>query len=313
MEAEPEPYCTFGCWDWSAACLEEDYNHDLSTFPACIRDEFFDDLFFQGVLIGLEDPPYHSAWWSSAQAIEDFVCGYGIPKALERDYVDPVRNELRGVLAGELLALVLNREFSCGGYFEGLGYPAATSCYGDYVIPDSVPKFAGLTVDQFLVVANRAVGGDAGALTPYGANLMHLWQATAFLNWQFSDCGGRFAQTLSPPTLTGGSGEAVSEDVEDTSPTAGPKELRLNVQPNPLHGSTTIELDLPAGGHVRVEIYDIQGRKIATPLDGHKEPGTYSSVWNGDDAQGLPVASGVYFCRARVGSGPVMMEKLIKY
>ncbi len=313
MRGEPEAYCTFGCWDWSAACLSEDYNHDISTLPACLRDEHFDEVFFQGVLIGLEDPPYHSAYWSSAQAVEDFVCGYGIPKVLDRDYVDPLRGELRGVLAGELLALVLNREFSCDGSFEGLGYPAGSSCYGDYVIPEDVAKFAGLTVDEFLVVANHAIGGDTGALLPYGANLLELWQATAFLNWRFSDCGGRFAQTLSPPMLTGDLSEETPGTAEETDPASRPSQLRLDVQPNPLQGSTTIEMDLPVSGNVQVGIYDIQGRKIATLIDGQKQAGSYSAVWNGDDIQGMTVASGVYFCRMRVGSGPVMMEKLIKY
>jgi hypothetical protein len=312
MEAEPEPYCTFGCWDWSAACLSEDYNHDISTFPACIRDEHFDDVFFQGVLIGLEDPPYHSAWWSSAQAVEDFICGYGIPKVLGRDYVDPVRGELQGVLAGELLALVLNRGFSCGGYFADLGYPAGTSCYGDYVIPGDVAKFAGLTVDEFLVVANRAIGGDTGALRPYGASLLELWQATAFLNWRFSDCGGRAQQALSPPVLPEASGDA-TPDEDPTVSASRPSELRLTVQPNPLQGSTTIDLDLPADGYVDVGIYDIQGRNIATLIDGHKQAGSYTAVWNGDDAHGVTVASGVYFCRVKAGGAPVIMEKLIKY
>jgi hypothetical protein len=313
MKAEPEPYCTFGCWDWAAACLSEDYNHDISTFPACIRDEHFDDLFFQGVLVGLEDPPYHNAWWGSAAAIEAFECSYGIPKVLDRDYVNPERIELRGVLVGEILALKLNREFSCAGYFSGLGYPAGTSCYGEYVIPDSVAKFAGLTVDEFLVIANRAVGGDTDALTPYGANLMQLWQATVFLNSRFSDCGGRRILTAGPPTAPEDSGEETPDDEDPGMLSAAPGQLKLNVQPNPLQGSTTIELDLPASGDVQVCIYDIQGRKISTVIEGRKDAGSYSAVWNGDDAQGAAVASGVYFCRARVGNGPIIMEKLIKY
>jgi len=313
MEAEPEPYCTFGCWDWAAACLSEDYNHDISTFPACIRDEHFDEAFFQGVLIGLEDPPYHFAYWSSAQAIERFECSYGIPKVLDRNYYDPERIELRGVLVGEILALTLNREFSCDGYFGDIGYPSGTSCYGNYVIPDSVAKFAGLTVDEFLTVANRAVGGDTDALIPYGANLMQLWQAAVFLNWRFSDCGSRAVRTASPPTLPEDTGDESPEDGDPSVLSARPRELRLNIQPNPLRGSATIELDLPVSGDVQVVIFDIQGRKVSTLIDGHRQAGYYSAVWNGDDIRGTAVASGVYFCRVRVGTGPTIMEKLIKY
>jgi hypothetical protein len=312
MESEPEPFCTFGCWDWAAACLEEDSNRDISTFPACIRDDHFDEAFFQGVLVGLEDPPYHFAYWSSAQALESFECSYGIPKVLDRNYVDPVRIELRGVLVGELLALILSREFSCDGYFADLGYPASTSCYGNYVIPDSAGKFAGLTVDEFIVVANHAVGGDTGALAPYGANLMQLWQTTAFLNWQFSDCGGRAQQALSPPTLTEEEGEQITEGTDKAS-SDYPSELRLNVQPNPLKGSATVELDIPTDGPVQLDIYDIRGRRVITLMDGYKHAGCYQAVWNGEDGTGGPVASGVYFCRARIGLSTVVMEKMIKY
>jgi hypothetical protein len=142
---------------------------------------------------------------------------------------------------------------------------------------------------------------------------MQLWQAAVFLNWRFSDCGGRAVRVESPPTVPEDTGEETPDDEDPAILAARPGELRLNIQPNPLQGSTTIELDLPSSGDVQVAIYDIQGRKVSTVFDGHKEAGYYSAVWNGDDMQGSAVASGVYFCRVRIGASPAIMEKLIKY
>jgi hypothetical protein len=309
MEAKPEPYCTFRCWDWVADCLEGD-NRDISTVPACIRDDHFDDLFPEGVRVGVIGPNTHTVLWTSAQAIEDFGCGYGIPKVLTRDYVDPKRYELLGVLVGEVLALRLNREYSCAGYLEDLGYPALEGCYGNFVVPDSVPRFAGLTIDEFLAVADQAVGGNTAALQPYGANIDHLWAATAYLNWLYSGCAGQRSQ---PPVLISGHDEGDSSD--DTSQPVLvplPQELEVSLQPNPVHGSTTIRLALPAQGQVSIEIYDVLGRRVVTLLHGQKEAGYHDLTWQGTDSHGVPVGSGVYFCKVKVDGHGALMEKLIK-
>ena len=49
------------------------------------------------------------------------------------------------------------------------------------------------------------------------------------------------------------------------------------------------------------DIYDIQGRLVKRLLDAHRDPGVGSVRWNGDDAQGIPVSTGVYFCRMKAG------------
>ena len=190
VEAEPDPYCTFACWDWGTTCLEDE-NRAISTKPACIRDEYFYDVFPQGVVIG--DPSLYTATWTSPEAVEEYGCGYGIPWPMRRNYVDPERNEL-GVLAGEILALRLNREFSCAGYLASLGYGGPDACYGTFVIPDSVLYFGGLTVDRFLEVADQGVAGNTAAVRAYGANIDHLWTTATYLNWLYSDCGGQFLQ-----------------------------------------------------------------------------------------------------------------------
>jgi len=70
-------------------------------------------------------------------------------------------------------------------------------------------------------------------------------------------------------------------------------------KPNPFNASTEIAFQLPAEQDVRVEIYDIFGRRIRTLFDGKAHAGTNKLVWHGNDEAGNTVASGVYFVRLR--------------
>jgi len=67
--------------------------------------------------------------------------------------------------------------------------------------------------------------------------------------------------------------------------------------PNPFNPSTTIEYSIPAASHVRLTIYNIQGRRIATLVDGTQSQGRYTEEWDGLSDNGARVASGVYFYR----------------
>ncbi len=66
--------------------------------------------------------------------------------------------------------------------------------------------------------------------------------------------------------------------------------------PNPFNPSTTISYQLPVVSDVKLVVYDVLGREVATLVNGVEEPGSKSVVWN---ATG--VASGVYFYRLWAG------------
>ncbi len=72
--------------------------------------------------------------------------------------------------------------------------------------------------------------------------------------------------------------------------------------PNPFNPSTTIAFDLPASNLVRLDIYDLNGRKIKTLLNQQQQAGLHQVVWDGSDEHGVPVASGVYIYRLNAGS-----------
>ncbi|MFH1844191.1 MAG: LamG-like jellyroll fold domain-containing protein, partial [bacterium] len=66
-------------------------------------------------------------------------------------------------------------------------------------------------------------------------------------------------------------------------------------RPNPFNPKTTIHFGLPAPGQVKILIFDIQGRKVATLVDAVLPVGVHRVDWEGRDDSGALVSSGIYF------------------
>ena len=67
--------------------------------------------------------------------------------------------------------------------------------------------------------------------------------------------------------------------------------------PNPFNPMTTISFALPTAQNVRLAVYAINGKRIATLVDGVMAQGDHDVIWAGQDDSGRPVASGAYFYR----------------
>ncbi|HMB68936.1 MAG TPA: FlgD immunoglobulin-like domain containing protein, partial [bacterium] len=90
----------------------------------------------------------------------------------------------------------------------------------------------------------------------------------------------------------------------DAPAVAGVREdgLRLDApRPNPSRGTAALVYSLPADSHVRLEIHDAGGRRVATVVDGRRPAGRHRATWDGRDSAGTPVAAGVYFARLSTG------------
>ncbi len=72
--------------------------------------------------------------------------------------------------------------------------------------------------------------------------------------------------------------------------------------PNPFNPTTTIGFSLPEKGYVRLEVFNTLGTLITTMVDRELEPGNYNVSWEGSDASGAKVASGLYLYRVTIGS-----------
>lgn len=104
------------------------------------------------------------------------------------------------------------------------------------------------------------------------------------------------------PTLLYASGTTVykwtcdpTAVVEPSAPVRSP--LALRCQPNPFNASTTIAFEVPTTSFVRVRIYDGLGKRIRDLMDAEFPAGSHSITWDGRDAAGNAVASGVYLYR----------------
>ena len=73
-------------------------------------------------------------------------------------------------------------------------------------------------------------------------------------------------------------------------------ELKQNY-PNPFNGATIISYQLAKRSRVKLEIYNILGRKIRTLVNKNQSTGSYKIQWDAKDGQNRPVSSGVYFYR----------------
>ena len=77
-----------------------------------------------------------------------------------------------------------------------------------------------------------------------------------------------------------------------------PQEFALHQnRPNPFNPVTQIRYDLPQLSEVKMEVFNILGRKVCTLVNGLEPAGYRSAVWNGRDRSGLPVSSGIYIYR----------------
>ena len=86
----------------------------------------------------------------------------------------------------------------------------------------------------------------------------------------------------------------VSVEREQTAPTA--LSLEQNV-PNPFNPVTSIPFTIRTAGHVVMTIHTISGQQIAVVADDTFTSGAHEIVWNGRDALGRPVGSGIYLYR----------------
>ncbi|MBA7564339.1 hypothetical protein ES708_06002 [subsurface metagenome] len=67
--------------------------------------------------------------------------------------------------------------------------------------------------------------------------------------------------------------------------------------PNPFNSVTLIPYDVRQQSEVSLNIYTITGQLIKTVARGSHAPGRYNARWNGTDANGNAVSSGLYILR----------------
>ena len=162
-----EGFKTFSQGGWGTQC------HGGN--PGCYRDAHFNAAFPDGLLIGNST---NSLTLTSSLAVKNFLPSGTTPRALNAgNLVDP-GSTYKNVLAGQLVALTLSVGFD--SYDANFG--SNTTSLGSLTIASGT--FAGLTVTQFLQIANNAIGGQST-----GYSFSRLNAAASAINENFD--GGR--------------------------------------------------------------------------------------------------------------------------
>jgi hypothetical protein len=73
--------------------------------------------------------------------------------------------------------------------------------------------------------------------------------------------------------------------------------------PNPFNPSTRISFSLPLAGAVTLKVFNLLGQELTTLVNSPMTAGIHETLWDGRDAAGRVLASGVYFYRIEV-KGP---------
>ena len=151
--------------------------------------------------------------------------------------------------------------------------------------------YAGDWRPRGVLVYRRDDGGEwesRGAVTPDGAGMI-VYQDTEVT------AGSRYGYRLG----------VLDEDEElfvaETWVNVPGIVFQLTAKGNPSHGRMDLTLALERDGKVRVGVFDVSGRSVASLVDDWMPAGVHDVQWDGRDESGRPAASGMYIVQARAG------------
>ncbi|MBI4719775.1 MAG: T9SS type A sorting domain-containing protein [Chitinivibrionia bacterium] len=139
---------------------------------------------------------------------------------------------------------------------------------------------------------SAALSGDAISIDRYDADFTFYAPGVEYIYYQgqqihVTSDGGY----LTPDPASGAGGDVPLRPF-----------VAVDAYPNPFNPSTTIRVNMPERGRVRITIYDSLGRAVKTLWEGSMEAGSNPVLWNGSNNFGAPVASGIYFVRVEAGA-----------
>ncbi|MGD8413193.1 MAG: FlgD immunoglobulin-like domain containing protein, partial [Candidatus Latescibacterota bacterium] len=82
-------------------------------------------------------------------------------------------------------------------------------------------------------------------------------------------------------------------------------------QPNPFNPTTTISFTLPEKMEVNLSIYNVAGKLVTTVVNRALPDGLNEFAWDGTDANGNPVSSGVYLYRLTAGKKSITRKMVM--
>jgi hypothetical protein len=121
--------------------------------------------------------------------------------------------------------------------------------------------------------------------------------------WDNQATSGTLQNTGNHARLTIDTGTGIEEG--DMQGSIG--RIFLRAAPNPFVSATDISYQLSSTALVRLDVYDIAGKKVKRLVESRQVAGLYSMQWDGIDAFGRAVGNGVYFVRLELGEETIVL------
>jgi hypothetical protein len=199
-------------------------------------------------------------------------------------------------------------------YFKDANTKAGNQMVRDYCIDNNKVLYDFADIESYdpdgtyFEWANDNCDYYASESGPLLGNWAIEWQDSHTVDTDWYDCPSAHSQPLNANQKAyaawwlwvGISGYPIPTDAGGSPP---PPEFSLEQnRPNPFNPATQIFYRVPAAGPVKLAVYDVRGRLVATLVDGISQPGVFDAWWDGTDTSGLRVGSGVYFYRLESGA-----------
>ena len=81
--------------------------------------------------------------------------------------------------------------------------------------------------------------------------------------------------------------------------------------PNPFNPETSIPYPLTEASRVKLAVYNLLGQNVITRVDELQDTGYHTVSWNGNDKNGHPMASGIYFYNLKTDNNSIETKKFI--
>ena len=185
------------------------------------------------------------------------------------------------------------------GVYAALGGASAVLVVDDVVPPlgNGIPAM-GSFARQAVILEGSGVSGGHGSVTLQIPSQAAEYGRMLYARWYVADPAAAGGVAASAPfrfTLFGphGSGGSLLGVVPNSR-----QELSLASAPNPFVARTTLRFELAHASRVRLELYDIAGRRVRQLFERPLAmAGSYAFAWDGRDDRGVAAPRGVYFAR----------------
>jgi len=167
-------------------------------------------------------------------------------------------------------------------------------------------------VAEYSLIIDRVGQGDVTVDPPggtYNDGEVLTLTAVAAPGWRFDGWSGDLVGSENPIAFTIDYHSEIKANFIEISSHASsetnavPRFYRLyQNSPNPFNSMTRISYSLPRACSVRLTVFDVAGRTVATLVDGYRDAGTYTHIWEAVDSDGHQLPSGIYLCKIRAGA-----------